>query len=267
MPSTADSNAFGFEILYRHAECIVVNKPSGLLTQSPPGIDSLENRIKQFLSAERKTDVEHIYLGIPHRLDRPASGAMIFALRKRTARKLSKQFERHQIKKTYWACTIGEVRPPAGIWEDFIRKLPGIAESEIVADDHPEGQRARLRYRTLAARPDLSWLEIQLETGRTHQIRVQAAWRGYPLLGDKQYGAVLPFGKVTDDPRERAIALHARRIQFRDPGLKQDADNAAIHQTSTGADSQPSEETCWKIDGELVTVTAPPPEPWRELGA
>ncbi len=264
--SNPHSRDFGFEILYLHGDCLVVDKPSGLLTQSPPGIDSLERRIKDYLSATRRVPLSDVYLGIPHRLDRPASGAMLFALRKRTARKLSKQFERRQIKKTYWACATGEVKPPAGIWEDFMRKLPGIAEAEIVPEDHPEAQRARLRYRTVAAAWRQTWLEIQLETGRTHQIRVQAAWRGYPLLGDKQYGSVLPFGPQTDDPRERAIALHARSIQFADPALKQTEATAKRERSPIFPAAREAEECPWKVAKELVTVTAPPPLAWRDLG-
>ncbi|MDA7978801.1 MAG: RNA pseudouridine synthase [Pirellulales bacterium] len=243
-----------------------MNKPSGLLTQAPPGIDSLEFRIRCFLAAQRGVPLEDVYLGIPHRLDRPASGAMLFALRKRMARKLSKQFERRQIKKTYWACATGEVKPPAGIWEDFMRKLPGVAEAEIVPREHPQAQRARLRYRTLAATWRQSWLEIQLETGRTHQIRVQAAWRGYPLLGDRQYGSVLGFGAQLEDPRERAIALHAHSIQFRHPGLARvegKSGPTSISQTRPSAGGT----SAWTIAGEIVTVVAPPPASWRDLGS
>jgi 23S rRNA pseudouridine1911/1915/1917 synthase len=78
-----------------------------------------------------------------------------------------------------------------------------------------------LHYRTLAAGPEVTWLEIELETGRTHQVRIQAASRGHPLLGDAQYGATVPFGPQYDDQRLRAIALHARMLEFRHPMTKE----------------------------------------------
>lgn len=267
---------FGFEVLYHHAACLAVAKPAGVLTQAPRGIDSLEARLRNWLSVsgegyaapESARRPEDVYLGIPHRLDRPVSGVMLFALRKRMARKLAQQFERRQVKKTYWACVTGHVQPPTGIWEDFLRKIPDVAEAEIVPPDHPEGQRARLRYRTLSSGSQHTLLEIQLETGRMHQIRVQAAWRGYPVVGDRQYGALLPFSQATD-PREQQIALHAHSIQFRDPGLRPAADGTlplpqAIRPQPASAQS-PAQGVFSSIEGEHVTVQAPPPDTWQAL--
>ena len=96
---------------------------------------------------------------------------------------------------------------------------------------------AVLHYRRLAIAPWGTWLEIELETGRTHQVRIQAASRGHPLLGDAQYGSPVPFGPQPDDVRLRAIALHARQLAFRDPTTRYD-----------------------------VVVAAPVPPAWRELG-
>ncbi len=106
------------------------------------------------------------------------------------------------------------VEPAEGTWIDWLRKIPGEAKVEIVPPDHPESQRAVLHYRTLGQTPHGSWLEIELETGRMHQIRVQAASRGWPVLGDAQYESRQPFGPQVDDTRQRAIALHARQISF-----------------------------------------------------
>ena len=100
----------GFQILFEEGPCLVVCKPPGLPTQAPPGIDSLEIRIKSFLKG--RDDPPHdVYLGVPHRLDRPASGAIVFATRRRAAQKLARQFERREVKKLYWACVEG--RPAA----------------------------------------------------------------------------------------------------------------------------------------------------------
>jgi len=206
----------GFEILYEQGPCLAVAKPPGLLTQAPPGIDSLETRIKSFLIL-RENKPGKAYLGVPHRLDRPASGAMVFAKHVRAARRLSEQFEERRVKKVYWACVEGPVEPGEGTWTDFVRKVPDEARAEIVDSNHPEGRIAVLHYRTVQAATWGTWLEIELETGRTHQIRIQAASRGHPVLGDVQYGSGVPFGPQPADVRLRAIALHARRMEFEHP--------------------------------------------------
>ncbi len=210
----------GFTVLYEDGPCLVVCKPAGLPTQAPPGIDSLEVRIKAFLK-QRDQPPHDVYLGIPHRLDRPASGAMIFATRRRAAHKLSLQFEHREVKKTYWAWVEGRPDPPEGTWQDFLRKVYGKPLAEVVPQDHPEAKLAILHYRTLQTTDRGAWLEIELETGRTHQIRIQAASRHHPILGDFQYGSTIPFGIQHDDERLRAIALHARSITFRHPATKQ----------------------------------------------
>lgn len=216
-----------FGVLYDVGGCLGVYKPPGVLTQAPPGIDSLELRIKAFLRHRAATASDggapaEIYLGIPHRLDRPVSGAMIFGLDWKTTRRLAAQFEKRRVRKTYWACTTGKVEPPSGTWCDFVRKIPGFPRAEVVPPGHPEGRQAILHYRTLALTRWGSWLEIELETGRMHQIRVQAAARGLPVLGDEDYGATVPFGPQHEDRRLRAIALHSRTLSFKHPATHQE---------------------------------------------
>jgi len=212
-------------ILYENGPCLVVAKPAGLLTQAPPGIDSLEMRIK----AECGLD----YLGVVHRLDRPATGAMVFGLTRKAAWKLSKQFEQRWVRKVYWVGVEGTVEPEDGAWVDTIRKVPDEPRAEI----SPDGREAVLRYTVRGRSAWGTWLEVELATGRTHQIRVQAASRGHPVLGDAQYGATASFGPAHDDVRLRTIALHARRLCFRDPTSRED-----------------------------VTVVAPLPGAWQALG-
>jgi len=224
------------EVLYEKGPCLAVAKPPGLLTQAPPGIDSLELRIKAFLK-HRDAKLGNVYLGVPHRLDRPVSGAMVFAKHSRAARRLAEQFEGRSVRKVYWACVEGRVTPEAGTWEDFMRKVPGEARAEALPPDHPDAQLAVLQYRVLGHWPWGTWLEIVLQTGRTHQVRLQASLRGHPVLGDALYGARTTFGPQCDDPRERAIALHARQLAFYHPMTR-----------------------------ESVTVLAPLPAPWSELG-
>ncbi|MDR0336378.1 MAG: RNA pseudouridine synthase, partial [Planctomycetaceae bacterium] len=208
---------FGFEILYEEGACLGVNKPAGLLTQAPRGIDSLERRVKTYLMKQEGRD----YLGVPHRLDRPVSGVILFGKHSRATHRLSEQFEQRQIDKTYWAITAGNVTPKTGTWIDFVRKIPNKPLAEIVAPINPDAREAILHYMVL---DNFEWegktvthLEIKLETGRMHQIRLQCSAHGYPILGDATYGSAIPFGNHFDEERYREIALHARSIVFLDP--------------------------------------------------
>jgi RluA family pseudouridine synthase len=205
-----------FEILHEDDKCLVVVKPGGVLTQAPPGIDSLELRVKTFLKRRDRRE-GRIYLGVPHRLDRPVAGVMVLGKNRKAARRLSEQFQGRLVKKTYWAAVSGAVDPPSGTWTDFVRKIPGEARSEVVRQRHPEGRLAILHYRALASSSNVTLLEIELETGRTHQIRVQAGSRGYAICGDDLYGSDVPFGPSTTDPRQRRVALLGRRLAFRHP--------------------------------------------------
>lgn len=206
----------GFELLYEKGPCLVVAKPGGVLTQAPPGIDSLEVRVKRFLDA-RDAKTGRAYLSVAHRLDRPVSGAVIFSRKALAAKRMAKQFEARTIHKKYWAVVAGRVAPMAGAWSDYLRKIPDVAKAELVAPEHPEARLARLRYRVLAAIGGASLLEIELETGRMHQIRLQAAAREHPVWGDELYGTDRLFGPPSEDPRARWIALHAIRLEFQHP--------------------------------------------------
>ena len=225
------------EVLYDNGPCLVVNKPAGLLTQAPRGIDSLEIWVKEFYRLrEGKAPEDKIYLGVAHRIDRPVTGAIVFGRHVRATRKLCTQFADRTVSKVYWAFVEGQVSPEEGTWRDFLHKRPGMAQAEVVDADHPAGKRAVLHYRVLCQSEQGSWLEIELETGRTHQIRVQAASRGHAVLGDSQYGSTGPFGQQHAEVRDRSIALHARQLGFTHP-----------------------------ISGELVDVVAPLPAAWEAL--
>ncbi len=206
----------GFDILYEEGPCLVLNKPGGLPTQAPPGIDSLEVRIKEFLRV-REAKPGKVYLGVPHRLDRPVSGALVVAKHVRAARRLSEQFEGRMVEKIYWAVVEGEVLPDQGTWTDRVGKIPNEPRAILVDQDHPESKSAVLSYRVLGRQAGRSWLEIILETGRYHQIRVQTSARGFPILGDDLYGSTQPFGMPTEESRQRVIALHAWQLGFQHP--------------------------------------------------
>jgi 23S rRNA pseudouridine1911/1915/1917 synthase len=224
-------------ILFEDNHCLAVAKPAGLLTQGvPPGLPTLEALVKDYLR-RRYHKPGNVYLGIPHRLDRPVSGAIVFARNTKAARRLAEQFQQRQVAKVYWAAVEGDVQPPEGLWEDWLRKLPEEARADRCGPGTPGARHAVLRYRRLQACAGGTLLELLPETGRMHQLRVQAALRGWPIRGDAAYGARLPFGPPAELPRDRIIALHARSLTFLHP-----------------------------IRYEPVTVVAPLPEAWRELG-
>ncbi len=210
----------GIPVLYETEELLIINKPAGIATLAPPGIDSLEVRIRRYLASKNPLAVGlsgKVYLGMPHRLDRPVTGVLVFGKTRRATRRLARQFERRQVRKIYWACVQGTVQPEEGTWYDLVRKIPEEPRGEIASSDHPDAQLAILHYRVRGYFPWGTWLEIELETGRFHQIRIQAASRGHPVLGDFLYGSQIPFGPQVEDWRLRPIALHARSIQFVDP--------------------------------------------------
>jgi len=206
----------GFEILYEEGPCLIVAKPAGVLTQAPPGIDSLEVRMKRFIK-QRDEKPGKVYLAMIHRLDRPVSGVMVTAKHVRAAKRISEQFEGRTVEKKYWAVVKGDVPDDEGQWLDYMRKAPNEARSEIVAEDAGGARHASLRYQVRGRGGGYTWLEIELETGRTHQIRLQAGSRGYAVAGDAQYGSLEDFGPLTTDERQRCIALHAQTLGITHP--------------------------------------------------
>lgn len=229
-----DQDVSRIDVLFEAHGCLVVCKPAGLATQAPAPFDSLERRLKAWLTDRAAigqnpaVDVAEIpYLGVPHRQDRCASGAMVFATDPRAARKISRQFEDRKVKKTYWACVQGVVEPRHGTWRDYLLKVHGHPRAEVCQPADPDAKLAILHYQTVGESAWGSCLEIELETGRTHQIRVQAASRGHPVLGDAFYGASVPFGVPHEDERLRAIALHGRRLVFCDPTTREVVDVVA----------------------------------------
>src|SRR5262249_9050937 len=151
------------------------------------------------------------------RLDRPVSGAVLFARNTKAARRLAEQFRERQGQKVYWAAVEGEGQTAEGTWEDWLLKVKEQARTERVTPETPGARHAPLRYRRRRSGPGWTLLELAPETGRMHQLRVQAAVRGWPVCGDVIYGAQRSFGPAADLPRDRVIALHARSLTFLHP--------------------------------------------------
>ena len=200
---------------------MAVAKPAPLLTQGvPAGIPTLEAMVKAYLK-DRYHKAGNVYLGIPHRLDRPVSGVVLFARSTKAARRLAEQFRDRQVRKVYWALVerdaAGQVPAAQGQWEDWVLKVKEEARTELATAATPGARHAVLNFRRLREHEEGALLEIEPLTGRMHQIRVQAGSRGWPVRGDAVYGARLPFGPPAELPRDRLIALHARSLTFLHP--------------------------------------------------
>ena len=204
------------EVLHEDHHLLVLNKPAPLLTQAPPGVPSLEAVAKAYLK-EKYHKPAGVYLGVPHRLDRPVTGVVAFARNSKAAARVHQQFADRTIRKTYWALLEGEVETPAGPWVDWVRKLPAASRTERANQGEPGAKRAELAARVLLRLPGMTLVELAPVTGRMHQLRAQAAWRGHPVLGDAIYGSRVPFGPDRELPRDRVIALHARRLVLAHP--------------------------------------------------
>jgi len=207
-------------VLSRSGGVLAVAKPAGLATQAPPGIDSVEAWVRRQVAGGPAA-----YVGVPHRLDRAVSGVVLLALTPRAARKLSRQFERREIGKAYLAVVVEpDAGPPVDDeWCDLVEKVPDEPRARVAATGSPAAREAVTAVRVVGRMPAADgrgrWLlELLPRTGRMHQLRLQAAVRGMPIVGDTLYGGPDGWGPAAaEDPRRVAIALHAWRIGYRDP--------------------------------------------------
>jgi 23S rRNA pseudouridine1911/1915/1917 synthase len=199
-------------VLFEDPHCLAVTKPAGLRTQpAEPSAPSLEALVRRHLSADSPNSV---YLGTVHRLDRPVSGVVLWAKTPKAARRLAAQFAAHEVQKEYWAIVAGAPSrfAPEATWDDWLASPDAGGVARVVPPLTPGARRALTRVRTgLGARlpAETTWLRLWPETGRTHQLRAQAASRGAPILNDVRYGSTQPFPE--------GIALHARALAFRHP--------------------------------------------------
>lgn len=202
---------------------MAVAKPAGLATQAPSGVPSVEAWVRREISDLTESG----YLGVPHRLDRAVSGVLLFAVTPRAARKLSRQFERREVKKTYLAVvaaapTAESLTQGPMEWRDTLAKVPDEPRAALVAE--ASGGREAVTLAWVRERVELPGgpglvLELQPLTGRMHQLRLQAAVRGMPVVGDLLYGGPSwPAGREAGaDPRLAPILLHAWKIVYADP--------------------------------------------------
>ncbi len=200
-------------ILLEDNHLLVVNKPAGLLSQ---GDETGEVSLVDLVAADLKRRYQKpgkVYVGLVHRLDRPVSGVVLVARTSKAASRLTEQFRTGSVEKVYRAIVEGHIGPDEGEWVDRLSKD---ARRNVVSvvDDADEGKEARLAFRVLERQARTTTVEVRPRTGRSHQIRVQLASRGWPIQGDRKYGANLML--LASDGRPR-IALHAESLSFIHP--------------------------------------------------
>jgi 23S rRNA pseudouridine1911/1915/1917 synthase len=218
-------------ILFEDNHLLVLNKPSGIATM---GALEGEPSLVEWARADLKRRYQkpgNVYIGVVQRLDAWASGVLVLAKTSKAAARLTAQFAGRETSKQYWCVVEGQVKPTSATWIDHLAKDDAARRVRVVSKSAPEAQRAELNYsvRGRSTQGGYSWLEIELLTGRKHQIRVQCSSRGHAIVGDQKYDAETRFAP-------ESIALHSRTLTIQHP-----------------------------TRGEVMTFAAPLPAAWRKF--
>lgn len=201
-------------VVYEDNHIIIVNKTASEIVQGDKTGDvPLSETVKQYLK-EKYAKPSNVFLGVVHRLDRPVSGLVLFAKTSKALSRLNEMFKANEVKKTYWA--VVKNRPPQEEGELVHYLVRNEKQNKSYASDteKPGSKRAVLHYRLIGASQNYYLLEIDLKTGRHHQIRCQLARMGCPIKGDLKYG----FPRSNPDG---SICLHARFVRFIHPVSKE----------------------------------------------
>ncbi|HDQ14092.1 MAG TPA: RNA pseudouridine synthase [Sediminispirochaeta sp.] len=218
-------------ILYEDNHLIALNKAPGELVQGDrSGDPCLLDLLKEFIK-KRDRKPGKVFLGLPHRLDRPTSGVVVFAKTGKALGRMGELFKERRVRKIYWA--VVDKMPPSdeGRLVHYLRRIPKLNKSVTVPESEAQRQGAKmaaLRYRVLAAGDRYYLLEIELETGRHHQIRAQLAAVGCHIKGDLKYGA-------KRSNKDGGIHLHARSLSFIHP----------VRRTELILTAEPPKEPLW----------------------
>ncbi len=212
------------DVLYEDNHIIIVNKAPGEIVQGDKTGDvPLSEIVAQWIK-EKYAKPGRVFVGVAHRLDRPVGGAVVFAKTSKALSRLNDMFRQGTVHKTYWAITRNAPEKPEGELRHWITSVERYNKSYASLEPKPGAKEARLRYRVAAMGDRYTLLEIELLTGRKHQIRAQLAAIGCPIKGD------LKYGDKRSNP-DGNISLMARRVQFVHP-----------------------------VSGKQIDVTAPVPE-------
>lgn len=202
------------KVIYEDNHLLVVEKPVNILSQGDDTNDKdMVNLLKQYIK-EKYNKPGNVFIGLVHRLDRPVGGVMVFAKTSKAASRLSEQIRNKTFKKTYRAVIHGTMDKEESILKDYLYKNKKTNMVSVVNKNHKEAKNAELSYKTLDTKNGLSLVEIDLKTGRPHQIRVQFSSRKHPLFGDQRYGQ--DVNKVGQQ-----ISLWSYKIEIQHPTTKE----------------------------------------------
>ena len=197
-------------ILFEDNHIIIINKlPSQIVQGDKTGDKPLSDLVKEYIKVKYNKSGE-VFLGVVHRLDRPVSGAVIFARTSKSLTRLNALIKNREIHKTYWAVVKNKPPKESDTLVNFLRRDEARNKSFITRDNSKNSQMASLSYKLIASSDNYYLLEIDLQTGRHHQIRAQLAGIGCPIKGDLKYG----FDRSNSDG---SIHLHARKLTFTHP--------------------------------------------------
>ena len=205
---------YGLDIIFEDNHLIVINKKSGDIVQGDKtGDKPLSDLVKEYIK-DTYNKPGNVYLGVVHRLDRPTSGIVVFAKTSKAAARLSEMFRDKKIDKTYWALTKEAPKDSSGRLIHYLKK--NSKNNKSIAKSRPTSgyKEAILNFKLIAKSDNYNLIEVDLETGRHHQIRCQLSTIGCPIKGDLKYG-------YARSNRDASISLHARKIEFTHPVKKE----------------------------------------------
>lgn len=201
-------------VVYEDNHIIIVNKTASEIVQGDKTGDvPLSETVKQYLK-EKYHKPGNVFIGVTHRLDRPVSGLVVFAKTSKALSRLNEMFKNSEVKKTYWAIVKQTPAETEGELVNYLVRNEKQNKSYAYDTEKPGSKKAILLYRLIARSDNYSLLEVDLKTGRHHQIRCQLAKMGCPIKGDLKYG----FPRSNPDG---SICLHARRVRFVHPVSKE----------------------------------------------
>ena len=202
------------QVLFEDNHIIIINKRSGDITQGDKtGDKPLSDVVKEYIK-DKYNKPGNVFIGTVHRLDRPTSGIVIFARTSKALERLNKMLRDKTINKTYWALVKNQPKKKSDSLINFLKKDTKKNKSFVYKKEIDGSKKAILHYKILKKLDNYSLLEIDLETGRHHQIRTQLSYIGSPIKGDLKYG----FNRSNKDG---SISLHARKIEFTHPVSKE----------------------------------------------
>lgn len=203
------------EVVYEDNHVIVVNKRAGEIVQGDKtGDKPLSEMIKEYLK-EKYNKPGNVFCGVVHRIDRPVSGLVVFARTSKALERLNRMLRDGEIHKTYWALVEGHPEKDEALLENMLVSDGRINKTFVAREGAQDAKQCRLKYRTIASGDRYSLLEVNLLTGRKHQIRCQLSAIGHPIKGDLKYGA-------KRSNRDGGISLQAHSINFIHPVSKEE---------------------------------------------